>query len=401
MNKSDFPIFKTNPKLIYLDNAATTQKPQVVIDAISKYYSNSNANIHRGIYTLSEDSSDQYEQTRKKVAEFINSKSEEIIFTSGTTDSINSLASSLSESFKPGDTIIISQFEHHSNILPWQILVEKYKLNLKYINVTSELEIDMNHFKQLLDTTEKLKLVAITGLSNVTGSLIPIEKIVTLTHSAGGQIVIDAAQLIPHIQIDIKKLDIDYLAFSAHKMYGPTGVGVLYGKKNLLEQIKPFRVGGGMVSKVGKNSFEPKKVPTKFEAGTPNIAGIIAFGTTIDYIKSIGAKKIQQYEKKLTKHARKKLSSLPNLELYYPDNIQNHSSVISFNVKNIHSHDTAQILADENIAVRAGHHCAQILTRDILNQNSTVRMSLGIYNDFDDIEKLISGIRKVLKTFSI
>jgi len=399
MYRYDFPIFKNYPKLIYLDNAATSQKPRQVIETIKEYYEKYNANVHRGIYRLSELATHKYEEARKKIALFINAYEKEIIFTSGATDSLNSLANSLSNELEADDTIIISEFEHHSNLLPWQVLANRLKLTLKYIPVNSDLTLNIESFKNILNSSDHIRIVSVTGLSNVTGTITPLRQLAKLTHDAGAIFIVDGAQLTPHERIDVKALDIDFFVFSGHKIYGPTGIGVLYGRQELLEKILPFRVGGGMIEGVKKFSYKFTELPYKFEAGTPYISEAIGLGAAIDYINEVGMDKIEKHEKVLTEYAYNKLTELDELEFFVPSDITKFKSVISFNIKGIHAHDTAQVLDKYHIAVRAGHHCCQVLVKEILKVPATVRASFGIYNDTNDVDKLIDSLKKVIMKF--
>jgi cysteine desulfurase / selenocysteine lyase len=379
--KEDFPILKN---LVYLDNAATTQKPIQVIQAITNFYQNNNANIHRGIYDLSEQATIEYEKARATVANFINANSREIIFTSGTTAGINMLASSLQ--LNEGDEIVLTEMEHHSNILPWQRLAKQQKLVIKYIPIKEDFTLDLEMAKQLI--TNKTKIVAVTHISNVLGTINNINELTQLAHNQGAQIVIDAAQSIAHLPINVKQLNVDYLLFSGHKMYGPTGIGILYGKEQLLTQLQPSILGGGMVQEVTKDSAIFQDIPSKFEAGTPPIAQAIGLAAAIKYIQP-KLEKIQQHEQELIKYATEQLQTIPNIKLYH-----NAGPVISFTIQNIHPHDVAEILNRNNIAIRAGHHCAQPL-HQALNLQSTSRISLAIYNTKEDINALIKGLKQV------
>ncbi len=397
MNKSDYPIFKNNSNLTYLDSAATAQNPHMVTNAIKNYYESINANIHRGIYELSEKSTDAYEEARVKVAKFVGAKPNEIIFTSGTTDSINSLSRSLGTFLTKGDTILVTEYEHHSNLLPWIKLANEKKLKLKYIPVSPDLSLDLDFIKTTLSTSNS-QLLTLTGMSNVTGYIPDIGTITKLAHKNGVLVSLDAAQLVPHKRIDVKKLDVDFLSFSGHKLYGPTGIGVLYVAEEILAELEPYNVGGGMITEVLKHDFKHKEGPEGFEAGTPNIAGAIGLSVAVDYVESIGFEKIINHEKELTDYLVKKLKELNEIELYLaPEGT--YQSVISLNVHGVHAHDTADILSQNNVAVRAGHHCCQVFMRDVLDVNSTIRVSLGIYNDRDDIDKLIEALKKVVTTF--
>ena len=395
--KNEFLFLKANKNLAYLDNAATTQKPLTVINAISNYYKNEHANIHRGVYQLSERATQKYEAVREKLAQFINAKeANEIVFTKGTTESINFLAFSLGETFKKGDEIIISQGEHHSNLIPWQELAKRKKLTLKYIPVTRQGWLELNKLDKLI--TKKTKLISITHISNVTGVINDIEKIIKKAHQKNVLVCVDAAQTAGHQKIDVQKLNCDFLVFSGHKMYGPTGVGVLYGKKHLLEELPPYQTGGGMILQVNLSKTVYAGLPEKFEAGTPNIAGVIGLGAAIDYLESVGFSKIKKRDQELTKYALGQLKKVKGLKFFGPASLKNRSAIISFNVKGIHPHDLATIADQNNVAVRAGHHCAEPL-HNLWNIPATVRISFGIYNDKKNIDRLVKALNQAIKTF--
>ena len=391
MNKQDFPIFQNNPSLIYLDNAATTQKPRHVINTISHFYNTQNANIHRGIYNLSEQSTKIYEQARAKIAQFINAQSSEIIFTSGTTASINMLARSLGKTLSEGDEIVLTEMEHHSNLIPWQQLAKRKRLILKYIPITDNYQLNLEIANNLI--TEKTKIVSVSHTSNVLGTINNISSLTKLAHNKGAKIIIDAAQSISHIPLDIKKIDCDFLVFSGHKVYGPTGIGVLYGKHNLLQELQPSTYGGGMVQEITEENATWNDIPAKFEAGTPPIAQAQGLAAAIHYLQSIGIENIQRQEQQLANYAREKLSQSGIKTL------GDQGTVISFNINNIHPHDVAEILNRKNIAVRAGHHCAKPLHTK-LNLQSTVRISLALYNTKKDIDALIQGLNQVTEVLA-
>ena len=395
--RKDFPILnvKVHGKpLVYLDNAATTQKPKVVIDAITDYYENYNANIHRSIHKLGEEATKAYEEAHRKVADFINADFEEVIFTKSTTESLNLLAYSLTNQLKPGDEIVISEMEHHSNFVPWQQLALKKNLKLKFIEINKEGLLDENSIKE--NITNKTKIVSLTHVSNVLGTINNIEEIGKIAHENNALMIVDAAQSVPHMPVDVKKLDCDFLAFSGHKMLGPTGIGVLYGKKELLQKMDPFLYGGDMIKEVTFENTTFNDLPWKFEAGTANIAQAIGLGAAIDYLNKIGMENIESYEKELVRYAYDKLSGIEEIEIYGP---KERSGLISFNVKNIHAHDTAQILDGEGIAVRAGHHCAMPLASK-LGIVASARASFYLYNTQEEINKLFDGIKKVIEVFS-
>ena len=403
MHKQDFPIFKTHPKLVYLDNAATSQKPLSVINAERDFYKTVNANVHRGIHALSEAATELYENSRQRVARFLNCDTEEIIFTSGTTLSLNMLALSLPELFiKPQsqDTILLTEMEHHSNLIPWQQAAKRFRVNLEFLKVTPEYRLDLMQLQSLLET-RRIKILALTYTSNVLGTINPLIKIVKLVRSLSPEtiVIVDGAQAVPHFPCDVKNLDIDFLAFSGHKILAPTGIGVLYGKKNLLNKMTPPLTGGGMINKVEKKQATWDELPSKFEAGTPNISGAIALATALDYLEKIGWKKIQEYEQELTAYALQQLKTVSGLKILGLAELQDRGSVISFSLKGIHPHDVAEYLDKDNIAVRAGHHCNQVLHQDVLHLPASVRASLYFYNDYQDIDQLKEKLIKISQIF--
>ena len=401
MNKlrRDFPILKrkVNGKpLVYLDNAATSQKPKIVIDSLTNYYEKYNANVHRGIHKLSEEATQAYEETRKKIAKFINAKSEkEIIFTKNTTEAINLVMYSFGMQLKSGNEIISSVMEHHSNIVPWQFL-QNFGIKLKFVDINEDGTLNIEDYEKLI--TEKTKLIAVVHVSNVLGTINPIKEISRIAHKNNALLLVDAAQSVPHMKVDVQAMDCDFMAFSAHKMLGPTGVGVLYGKREILEGIKPFLYGGDMIREVSLYETKYNEVPWKFEAGTPNIADVIAFGAAIDYLEKIGMKNVEKHERDLTKYALRKLSKIKNLEIYGPENPDQRIGVISFNLKNIHPHDVASILDQEGIAIRSGHLCAQPLMKR-LNIQAAARASFYLYNTKEEINKLAAALLKTKKVF--
>lgn len=402
--KNDFPIFKKYPELIYLDSAATSQKPSCVINRIVKFYHEENANVHRGIYTLSELATEEYENARKIVAKFINAKSlKEVIFTCGTTDSINLVGYSwIWKNVFENDTILTTEMEHHSNFIPWQQAIKyKSKVALKLIKVTKSYEIDLTDLEMKL-TKSKPKLLAITHVSNVLGTINPIKKIVEIKNrvSPNTRILVDGAQSIAHIPVDVYDLGIDFFVFSGHKLYGPTGIGVLWAKQEILEdEMSPFRYGGGMIQNVEVEDSTWADLPEKFEGGTPNIAGAIGLAEAIGYVNSISMNQILKHEQKLTEYALSKLDKISGIQIFGPPKIDNRIGVISLSLDNLHPHDIAQVFDGQGIAVRAGHHCNQILMKQVLKVSATTRISLGIYNTIEDIDKLCTGILKVKKIF--
>ena len=396
MNKEDFPIFENHPELIYLDNAATSQRPKQVINSITNFYEKENANIHRGVYPLSEISTKKYDEARKKVAEFINAQKNEIIFTRNTTESINLLCHRIKALIKEEkDEILISEMEHHSNLVPWQQFAKLHGFKIKFIPVTDNHELDYEKAKELI--TEKTAILSVTHVSNVFGTINDIKTLINLAKEKEAITIIDAAQSLQHIKVDVKELDCDFLAFSSHKMLGPTGIGILYGKEELLNKLPPFLFGGGMISKVTYEDATWAEIPEKFEAGTQNIAEAIGFAEAINYIEKIGFEKINKHEKELITYALNELKNLDNLTIYSPD-LEKNAGIISFNLKEIHPHDVASILAENNIAIRAGHHCCMPLMKK-LGISGTCRASISIFNTKEDIDRLIEGIEKVKEKF--
>ncbi len=401
--RGDFFILsqKVNKKpLIYFDNCATSQKPKQVIDAISKYYCTTNANIHRGIHYLSEKSTNAYEESKKKVAKFIGaSDAGEIIYTRNATEAINLVVYSFAQaSFKEGDLIISTEMEHHSNIVPWQLLVKSAGIKLEYIPVKDDYSLDLEVYKKLLK--KKPKLITFVHASNVIGTVNPALEMTRMAHKAGAKVLIDGAQSAPHIKIDVKKLDCDFFVLSAHKMLGPTGIGVLYGKRALLEKMEPYQGGGDMIDKVTLRKSTWNKLPYKYEAGTPNIAGGIAFGETIDYLENVGMKKIAKHERELVSYTLGKLNKMDEFELFgQDDSVEERGGMIAFNLKCAHPHDIAQILNDEGIAVRSGHHCAQPL-HSRFKKSASARASFYIYNTCEEVDRFINALDKVIHTFT-
>ena len=397
MREEDFPILK-NRDMAYLDSGATTQKPQKVLDAVESFYEHENANPHRGAYSLSIEATEAYESTRGKIAQFINARyPEEIIFSKNATESLNLLAYSYGlDNLEKEDEVVISIMEHHSNLVPWQYVTNKTGSTLKYMYINDNFEISKEEIESKI--TDKTKIVGITHISNVLGTINPVKEIIKYAHKKGAIVIVDASQSIPHMKIDVQDLDADFLVFSGHKMLAPLGIGVLYGKKELLQKMNPFLMGGDMIEYVyeQKTTFAP--LPNKFEAGTQNVEGVIGLGAAIDYINEIGYDKIAEVEKELTKYAREKLSKLDYLDLYLTPNQENHSSVFSFNIKGVHPHDVASILDTENVYVRSGNHCAQPLLRS-LGIDSTCRASLYFYNTKEDIDKLVHGLDKAYNMF--
>lgn len=397
--RRDFPILGREvygKPLVYFDNAATTQKPQCVIDAISEAYCNENANVHRGIHFLSQHATDLMESARDKVRQFIGAGStEEIIFTRGTTESINLLASSFSSAFlKEGDEVIISGMEHHSNIVPWQIQSERYGFRIKVIPVLDNGELDLEAFKALV--SDKTRLVSITHVSNVLGTVNPVSEIISLAHSHGIPVAVDGAQSVPHIKVNVQQLGADFYAFSGHKIYGPTGIGVLYGRKELLEKMPPYQGGGEMIKRVTFEKTTYNELPYKFEAGTPDYVGSIAFAKALDYVQGIGMDNIAAYESELCSYAIERLNAIPDMRII--GNAEHRSAVVSFLVGNIYPSDMGTLLDRLGIAVRTGHHCAEPLM-DRLGIPGTVRASFAFYNTKSEIDSLVDGIERVRQMF--
>ncbi|SDS53870.1 cysteine desulfurase / selenocysteine lyase [Polaribacter sp. KT25b] len=391
--REDFPILKRTvhgKSLVYFDNAATSQTPQIVIDAIVDYYSNYNANIHRGVHTLSQEATDKYEEARIKIQKHFNAKEAfEIILTSGTTHSINLVASGFASLLNNGDEIIVSALEHHSNIVPWQMLCEKTGAILKVIPMTDEGSLDMKTYHQLLN--KNTKLVFCNHVSNALGTINPIEEIIEAAHKVGAAVLIDGAQATPHIKPDVQKLNVDFYVASAHKLCGPTGVGLLYGKQEWLEKLPPYQGGGEMIETVTFEKTTYAGLPHKFEAGTPNICGGIAFGTAIDYMNSVGFENIATYENELLKYGTEELLKIDGLQIYGTS--KEKTAVISFNINEIHPYDIGAILDKLGIAVRTGHHCAQPIM-DYYKIPGTIRASFSFYNTKEEIDVLVAGVKR-------
>ncbi|MDW0205254.1 MAG: cysteine desulfurase [Nitrososphaeraceae archaeon] len=401
--RNDFPIFKkkiNGKDLVYLDNASTTQKPYSVINSITDFYSNYNSNIHRAVYQLAEEATELYEQSRKKIANFINVRPEEIIFTRNTTESLNLIAHSWARSnLKKDDVIAITEIEHHSNIVPWQILCQEIGTRLDYVGIDDSGFLDVEYLIELI-SSRKIKLVSISHMSNVLGTIVPIERIIKTAHQYDIPVIVDGAQSVPHMPVDAKNLDCDFLVFSAHKMLGPTGVGVLYAKKEFLEKMKPFMGGGDMIKEVFKFHTNYNEVPYKFEAGTPNIADVVGFGAAVDYLEKIGMENIRKHEIYLTEYALESMQSLKYITIYGPMDSKFRGGVISFNIADIHPHDLATIMNDHGIAIRSGHHCAQVLMQR-LDVPATSRASFYIYNTKEEIDKFVNAIKEAGRIFKI
>tara|TARA_B100001029_G_scaffold178057_1_gene183936 strand:+ start:239 stop:1444 length:1206 start_codon:yes stop_codon:yes gene_type:complete len=393
--KNDFPIFKKED-VVYLDTASTSQKPQCVIDTITEFYSKYNSNVHRGLYPWAEKATSNYENARTKIANFINTSSQNLIFTKGTTESINFVSQSWGDSnVSKRSNIVVSEMEHHSNIVPWQILAQKTGAELRYIPISNSGELILDNIDSIID--QNTKIVSIIHQSNVFGTINSIGDIIDIAHSKGSVVLVDAAQSIAHQKIDVQDLNCDFLVFSGHKILGPTGVGCLYIKEDLLHNLEPYQTGGQMINQVYKDKSTWNDIPFRFEAGTPNISGVLGLSSAIDYINEIGLEKIKLHNKALTEYCLKELENIKDIDIYGHKN--NAGPVISFNIKDVHSYDLAQLLAQQNIFIRAGHHCAQPIMNK-LNIQSSNRLSLYIYNDFDDVNRLIAGIEKSVQIVS-
>ena len=395
--KKDFPLLE-NENITYLDSGATTQKPIQVIKAVEEFYQKYNANPHRGAYSLSVEATEQYENTRTKIAKFINAKHrEEIIFSKNATESLNLIAYSYGlDNLKKDDEVVISIMEHHSNLVPWQKMTKQTGSKLSYMYINENYEITDEEIKSKI--TDKTKIVGITHVSNVLGTINNVKKIIKYAHKKGAVVIVDASQSIPHMKIDVQDLDADFLVFSGHKMLAPLGIGVLYGKREMLNKMTPFLMGGDMIEYVYEQETTFAPLPNKFEAGTQNVEGVIGLGAAIDYIENLGYDKIQEIEHEVISYARQELSKLDYLTLYTTPNGENHSSVISFNIKGVHPHDVASILDSEGVCVRSGNHCAQPLMR-FLGIDSTCRASFYIYNTKDDVDKLVKALDKAYNMF--
>ena len=395
--KKDFPLLE-NENITYLDSGATTQKPIQVIKAVEEFYQKYNANPHRGAYSLSVEATEQYENTRTKIAKFINARHrEEIIFSKNATESLNLIAYSYGmDNLKKDDEVVISIMEHHSNLVPWQKVTKATGSKLNYMYINENYEISDEEIESKI--TDKTKIVGITHISNVLGTINNVKKIIKYAHKKGAVVIVDASQSIPHMKIDVQDLDADFLVFSGHKMLAPLGIGVLYGKREILNKMTPFLMGGDMIEYVYEQETTYAPLPNKFEAGTQNVEGVVGLGAAIDYIQNIGYDKMQELENDVLAYARQELSKLDYLTLYMTPNEKNHSSVISFNIKGVHPHDVASILDSEGVCVRSGNHCAQPLMR-FLGIDSTCRASFYFYNTKEDVDRLIHALNKAYDMF--
>jgi len=395
--RKDFPIFKNNKGMIYLDNAATSQRPKQVIKAVTDFYEKDNANVGRGLNTLAEKAMADYDNARRIIANFINADTKEIIFTRNTTESLNLLSYTLSLIIpKKKNEIVLTEMEHHSNLVPWQQLAKRNKMKLKIIRIKEDFTLDMKDLKDKL--TDKTAIISVTHVSNVLGTINPINEIIKLGKNHGAITIIDAAQSISNIKIDVKKLDCDFLAFSSHKMLGPTGIGVLYGKKEILEKMPPFNFGGGMIKRVEWGSAEWADIPEKFEAGTQNIAEAIGLGEAIKYLEKIGLENIADWEKQLTNYALEKLKEIPGIKIYNPG-ADKSAGIISFSLGKIHPHDVSALLDEKGIVIRAGHCCAMPLMKKLGIPQGVSRISFSIFNTFEEIDNITEALKKIQKRF--
>ena len=394
--RKDFPLI-ANSKIAYLDSGATAQKPFAVLECMKNFYEKTNANPHRGVYKLSVDATNEYVAARQTVADFIGAKSmDEIVFTKNATESLNLLAYSYGlDNISEGDEIVLSIMEHHSNLVPWQMVAKKKHATLKYLYINKNCQIDESELEKI---TNKTKIVSITALSNVLGTKVDLDKIIKKAHAVGAKVIIDACQAVAHMPINVSDIDADFAVFSGHKIYAPLGIGVLYGKKELLEKMSPFMFGGDMIEYVYENDTTFAPVPTKFEAGTQNVAGAVGLAAAIKYLQNIGYEKICKHEQQLLEYAITNLKKLPYIDLYCPNDIEKMAGVISFNMKGVHPHDVSSLLDGEGVCVRSGNHCAQPLLR-FMGLDSTCRASISIYSNKDDIDKLIEALKKIYEKF--
>jgi len=402
--RRDFPILQrkvhNNKPLVYFDNAATTQKPIQVIDSIHNYYLNYNSNIHRAVHQLAEEATAAYELTRDKVAKFINVNREELIFVRGTTEAINLIAYSWGrQNVQKGDIVVTTEYEHHSNIVPWQLLTKEKEAKLEYIGVDDNGELILAQLDDYLNT-ERVKLVTFSHMSNVLGTITNAEEIIRKCHKKGVKVLVDAAQSVPHMKVDVQNLGCDFFAFSAHKMLGPTGVGVLWARKEILENMQPFNGGGDMIREVHKYETTWNDLPYKFEAGTPNIADVIGFSAALDYLENIGMDKVREHEIELTNYALEKMSAIKGIKLYGTPDMKKRGGVISFNLGDIHPHDLATIIDEDGVAIRSGHHCAQVLM-ERLDVSATSRASFYIYNTKEEVDVFIRSLNRARELFRI
>lgn len=404
--KQDFPILKrklkNGKKLIYLDNAATTQKPKQVIDAICKYYSEYNSNIHRAVYQIAEEATEEYDKTRANIQRFINARyPEEIIFTRNTTESINLIAYTWGKkNIRKGNKIILTEYEHHSNIVPWQMLSNEKGAKINYTDTDENGYLNLESFSKFLNDDEETKLVSLSHMSNVLGTVYPAKEIIKMAHERKVPVVLDGAQSVPHLHTDVQDLDCDFLAFSAHKMLGPTGVGILYVKKEILEHMSPFITGGDMIKEVHKDNTVFNELPYKFEGGTPNIADVIGFNAAIEYLKRIGMENVRDHEIELIKYLYNSIKDIKGIKIYGPERVIDRGGLVTFNIEGIHPHDCATILNDFGIAIRSGHHCAQVLMEK-LDIIASSRASIYIYNTKEEIDIFVDALNHVRRIFKV
>jgi len=392
--RSKFPFFKYNSNIVYLDSSATSLKPQVVLDKMNEYYTKYSVNVHRGVYKLGYIATEEYEKVRSKVAKFINCEENEVIFTSSTTDGLNKLAIMYSDFLDSGDEVLTTELEHHSSLLPWMNVCKRKNVKLSYIPLNEEGRITVENFKKVMNP--KVKVVVITYVSNVLGYITPLKEIIRIAHNYNAIVVVDAAQAVSHMRVDVKDLDCDFLAFSGHKMFGPTGVGVLFGKAKLLKKLNPAFFGGDMNDLVTKESVEVKDIAYRFEAGTPMIGEVIGLGKAIDFILELGYENIEKHLKELHRYLLEKIKDVEGIEIY---NKNADVAILSFNIKGIHPHDAVTCYDDLNICLRAGHHCAQLVTR-WLDCIGTLRASLQIYNDYHDIDRFVEATKETVRIFT-
>ncbi|MGB8023847.1 MAG: cysteine desulfurase [Nitrososphaeraceae archaeon] len=403
--RQDFPILKRkingNKTLVYFDNAATTQKPMSVINAICNYYMNYNSNIHRAVHQLAEEATLEYEKTREKVARFINARSsDEIIFTRNATEAINLISYSWARTnIRKDDKVVLTEIEHHSNIVPWQILSLEKGSILEYVGIDDNGYLNMEDYKRHLQSN-KVKLISVSHMSNVLGTIVPVNEIIKMAHDQSVPVLVDGAQSVPHMPVDVQDMDCDFMAFSAHKMLGPTGVGVLYVKREILNEMPPFIGGGDMIKEVHKNETKYNDLPYKFEGGTPNIADVIGFGAAIDYLNKIGMDKVREHEMDVTNYAIEAIAGVKGVSIYGPSNSNHRGGVVSFNIGDIHPHDLATIMNDHGIAIRSGHHCAQVLM-ERLDVAATSRTSFYIYNTKEEVDTFINALDQARRLFRI
>ena len=399
--RRDFPILDRTvrgKKLVYLDNAATSQKPQAVIDAISDYYRNYNANVHRGIHTLSDEATDAYEQARLKVARFIKAKSPRgVVFVRSTTEALNLVADAWARrELKPGDEILLSRMEHHSNLIPWQLVARDTGAKLRFISLKPDGTMNLSNLDELIN--DRTRLVSVSHMSNVLGTVNPVRELADAAHARGALMVVDGAQSVPHMPVDVEELGCDFLAFSGHKMLGPTGIGVLYGRESILESMEPYQGGGNMIMEVSCDTATWNEIPYKFEAGTPNVAGTIGLGAAIDYLNQLGMDRVRQHEHELTGYALGRFEELKDVLVFGPRDVENRGGVISFNFLDVHAHDVGTVLDQEGVAIRAGHHCCQPLMR-WLDVAATARASFYLYNTNEEVDVLIGSLKKAKEMF--